>query len=211
MPIKPERCIMAEQIDLLTTAAATANGGNFEILEAGVYDGVCVGVTVRPFRKYQSEDLENKFQFVFQVVDGDTKHYLRTLPFRNVINEKSNLFLFLNGWTGLGLDKLTGGIDLKQFVGAKAQIVVGEAEREGKKYNSITNVIKTKKNSTVAFVKDDKAPAFLNKDLLASKWIDGLGFAEPKMDVSVDTITDDDLVKAAQAVQNTNMDEALPF
>ena len=133
---------MAEQIDLLTTAAATANGGNFEILEAGVYDGVCVGVTVRPFRKYQSEDLENKFQFVFQVVDGDTKHYLRTLPFRNVINEKSNLFLFLNGWTGLGLDKLTGGIDLKQFVGAKAQIVVGEAEREGKKYNSITNVIR---------------------------------------------------------------------
>lgn len=202
---------MAEQIDLLTTAAATANGGNFEILEAGVYDGVCVGVTVRPFRKYQSEELENKFQFVFQVVDGDTKHYLRTLPFRNVINEKSNLYLFLNSWTGLGLDKLTGGIDLKQFVGTKAQIVVGEAEREGKKYNNITNVIKAKKNSTVEFVKDDKAPAFLNKDLKASKWIDGLSFSEPKQDFSVDSITDDDLVKAAQAAKGVDFEEKLPF
>ena len=202
---------MAENIDLLTTAAATANGGDFEILEAGVYDGVCVGVTVRPFKKYQSEELENKFQFVFQVVDGEKKHYLRTLPFRNVINEKSNLYLFLNSWTGLGLDKLSGGVDLTKLVGTKAQIVVGEAEREGKKYNNITNVIKAKKNSTVEFAKDDKAPAFLNKDLKASKWIDGLGFAEPKMDVSVDTITDDDLVKAAQASKGVDFDEKLPF
>lgn len=201
---------MAEQ-NYFTTAAATANGGEFEILEAGVYDGVCVGVTVRNFKKYQSEDLEPKFQFVFQIADNGTNHYLRTLPLRNVINDKSNLFIMLNSWTGLGLDKLSGGFDLTKFVGAKAQIVVGEAEREGKKYNSITNVIKTKKNSTVEFVKDDKAPAFLSKNLLAAKWIDGLGFSEPKVDVSVDSITDDDLVKAAEAMKHTNMAEPLPF
>lgn len=202
---------MAEQ-DLLITSAATANGSDFEILEAGVYEGVCCGVTVRNFKKYQSEDLEAKFQFVFQIADNGTNHYLRTLPLRNVINEKSNLFLLLSSWTGCGLDKLTGGIDLKKLVGYKAQIVVGESEREGKKYNNITNVIKAKKNSTVEFVKDDKVPAFLNKDLLAAKWIDGLSFSEMQpQNVDVNTITDDDLVQAAQAVKNVDMNQDLPF
>lgn len=202
---------MANENDLLHTAAATANGGEFANLETGVYDGVCVGVTVKNYKKYQSDELEPKFQFVFQVVYDNQKHYLRTVPYRNVINDKSNLFLFLSGWTGAGLDKLSGGVDLTKLVGNKAQIVVGETERDGKKYNNITNVIKPKKSSTVDFVKDDKVPAYLAKDLLAAKWIDGLGFAEPKVDVSVDSITDDDLVKAAEAIKNTNMAEPLPF
>ena len=203
---------MANELDILTTAAATANGGEFEILEPSVYEGVCVGVTAKNFRKYQSDELEAKFQFVFQVVSDNQKHYLRTLPFRNVINDKSNLFLFLSSWTGANLEQLSGGVDLKKLVGQKAQIVVGEQERDNKKYNNITNVIKAKKNSTVAFVKDDAAPAYLTKDLLASKWIDGLSFSEMKpQNVDVNTITDDDLVQAAQAVKNVDMNQDLPF
>ena len=201
---------MANENDLLFTAAATANGGEFEILEPSVYEGVCVGVTVKNFRKFQSDELEPKFQFVFQIADNGTNHYLRTLPFRNVINEKSNLFLFLSNWTGAGLDKLSGGVDLKKLVGQKAQIVVGETERDNKKYNTITNVIKAKKSSTVEFVKDDKAPAYLTKDLLTAKWIDGLSFAEVKPQADV-KITDEDLIKAAEAVKNTNMEDPLPF
>ena len=101
---------------------------------------------------------------------------------------------------------------MKKLVGQKAQIVVGEQERDNKKYNNITNVIKAKKNSTVAFVKDDAAPAYLTKDLLASKWIDGLSFSEMKpQNVDVNTITDDDLVQAAQAVKNVDMNQDLPF
>lgn len=203
---------MANELDILTTAAATANGGEFEILEPSVYEGVCVGVTAKNFRKYQSDELETKFQFIFQVVSDNQKHYLRTLPFRNVINDKSNLFLFLSSWTGANLEQLSGGVDLKKLVGQKAQIVVGEQERDNKKYNNITNVIKAKKNSTVAFVKDDKAPAYLTKDLLASKWIDGLSFSEMQpQNVDVNTITDDDLVKAAQAAKNVDMNADLPF
>jgi hypothetical protein len=205
---------MAENFDLdiFTTTAATANGGEFTNLETGAYDGICVGVTVRNFKKFQSEELEKKFQFVFQIVDGDKKHYLRTLPYRNVINDKSNLFLFLSGWTGLTLEQLSGGFDLTKLVGAKAQIVVGEQERDGRKYNNIANVIKTKKNSTVAYVKDDKAPAFLAKDVLAAKWIDNIAFAEQKQQPQADVkMTDEDLIKAAEIAKQTDMDEKLPF
>lgn len=200
-----------ENIDLLTTAVPTSNNTEFEILDTGAYDAICVGVTARNFKKYQSEDLETKFQFIFQVVDNNQKHYLRTLPYRNVINEKSNLFLFLSNWTGATLDKLAQGLDLKKLVGLKAQVVVGDQEREGKKYNTITSVIKAKKNSTVTFIQDEHAPAYLTKDLLAAKWMDGLSFAEAKPQEEDAKITDADLIKAAEASKDVDMDADLPF
>ena len=172
---------MAEQTNGFMTAKPTESG-EFSLLEAGCYDAVCVGVTSRNFKKYQSEDLEAKFQFIFQIVDDGNKHYLRTLPLRNVINDKSNLFVLLNSWTGVTLEKCADGVDLSKLVGYKAQIVVDEQEREGKKYNGIQNILKAKKNSTVAFVPDDQAPAYLKSNLLLEKWIDGLGFAAPKED-----------------------------
>lgn len=189
---------MAEQNNEFMTAAATANGGEFALLETGAYSAVCVGLTKKEFKKYQSTETEPKFQFVFQVNDGDVNHYLRTLPFRNVINEKSNLFQFLNAWLGVSLEKAADGIDLGKTVGLKAQIVVDVAEREGKQYNVISNVLKAKKNDNVEFVKDDKAPAWLAKGpFIAEHWIDGLSFAEPKEDKV--EFTDDDLVKEAEA------------
>ena len=138
--------------------AAPSEGGEYSLLEDGAYDSVCVGVTCRNFKKYQSEDLESKFQFIFQIKDGDQLHYLRTLPYRNVINDRSNLFTFLNTWTGVTLEKLA----------------------EATKFNEIKNVLKIKKNSTVAFVPDTEAPAYLKNNLLAERWIDGLGFAAAK-------------------------------
>lgn len=219
---------MAEQNNEFMTAAATANGGEFALLETGAYSAVCVGLTKKEFKKYQSTETEPKFQFVFQVNDGDVNHYLRTLPFRNVINEKSNLFQFLNAWLGVSLEKAADGIDLGKTVGLKAQIVVDVAEREGKQYNVISNVLKAKKNDNVEFVKDDKAPAWLNKGpFICSRWMDGLSFAEPKEDKV--EFTDDDLVKEAEAKkpsepkkvaakeflnqkpEGTDEDESLPF
>lgn len=188
---------MAEQNNEFMTSAATGSS-EFELLETGAYSAVCVGLTKREFKKYKSDELEPKFQFVFQVVDGDTKHYLRTLPYRNVINEKSNLFQFLNGWLGVSLEKASEGIDLGKTVGLKAQIVVDVQERDGKSYNVISNVLKAKKNDKVEFIADDAAPAFLNKGpFICSRWIDGLGFAEPTENKV--EVTDDDLVKEADA------------
>ena len=88
---------MAEETRSEWMTAAPTNGGDFEILEAGAYDAVCVGLTRKNFKKFKSEtgELEQKFQFVFQISENGTNHYLRTLPMRNVINEKSNLFTFL--------------------------------------------------------------------------------------------------------------------
>lgn len=203
---------MAEENNEFMTAAATANGGEFELLETGAYSAICVGLTKKEFKKFKSEETEPKFQFIFQVVDGDTKHYLRTLPFRNVINEKSNLFLFLSAWLGVSLEKAADGIDLGKTVGLKAQLVVDVQERDGKQYNVISNVLKAKKNDPVQFVEDDKAPAFLNKGpFVCSRWIDGLSFAEPSEAKA--EVTDEDLVRMAeQPVAASSDDEAgLPF
>lgn len=204
---------MAEQNEFMTSAATGSS--EFELLETGAYSAICVGLTKREFKKYKSEELEPKFQFIFQVVDGDTKHYLRSLPLRNVINEKSNLFLFLNGWLGVSLEKASEGIDLGKTVGLKAQIVVDVQERDGKSYNVISNVLKAKKNDKVEFVADDAAPAYLNKGpFICSRWIDGLGFAEAKSAApSTETeFTDDDLIKYAKERESDESGEQpLPF
>lgn len=206
---------MAEQTNEFMTATPS-EGGEFELLETGAYSAICVGLTKKNFKRYQSNDLEPKFQFVFQVRDGDTNHYLRTLPFRNVINEKSNLFQFLSAWLGITLEKAAGGIDLGKTVGLKAQVVVDVDARDNKQFNIISNVLKAKKNDPVSFVADDHAPAWLNKGpFIAAHWIDGLSFAEAK-DQKND-FTDEDLTKfadakAAESSASSDDDEApLPF
>ena len=187
--------------DFLT--AAPSVGGDFQILEAGAYDAVCVGLLKKEFRKYnQPDETEPKFMMVFQIVEDGVCHYVRTVPYRNVIAEASKLFQFLNGWLGVTLDKAAGGIDLGKIVGLKAQVVVGEAEKDGKHFNTIENVLKAKKSSTVEFQPDDKAPAWLNKGpFICSRWMEGLSFAEPKEDKV--EFTDDDLVKEAEAKKPT--------
>lgn len=195
--------------DFLITAS-TANGGEFELLETGAYSGVCVGLIKKEFRKYNKPDeTEPKFQFVFQVSDNGTNHYLRTLPYRPVINDRSNLFNMLSSWVGVSLEKASEGIDLGKLVGVKAQLVVDIQEREGKQYNVISNILKPKKNDPVAFVKDDHAPAWLAKGpFLAEHWIDGLSFAEAKAEV-----TDEDLVRMAEQPVAASSDDVsgLPF
>ena len=202
---------MAEQNNGFITAKPTESG-EFPLLEAGAYNGVCVGVTARNFKKYQSEDLESKFQFIFQVVEDGQKHYLRTLPLRNVINEKSNLFVLLNSWTGVTLEKLSEGIDLSNLVGCKAQVVVNEQEREGKKYNVIEKIMKPKKNSSTEFAPDDKAPAYLKANLLLEKWIDGLGFAEKgeKDETSAESVKEQDFSNPAPGA-DSGEEPDLPF
>lgn len=214
---------MAEATNNEFMTAKPSEGCEFELLETGAYSAICVGLTKREFKKFKSEDTEPKFQFIFQVVDGDTKHYLRTLPYRNVINEKSNLFQFLNSWLGVSLEKASEGIDLGKTVGLKAQIVVDVQERDGKSYNVISNVLKAKKNDPVQFVADDAAPAFLNKGpFICSRWMEGLKFAEAEQSVD---FSDDDLVKEAEAkkgsatkkvdgkdfIGNKDEDSELPF
>lgn len=187
---------MAEQTNEFMTATPS-EGGEFELLETGAYSAVCVGLTKKEFKKYQSTEMEPKFQFVFQVHDGDTNHYLRTLPFRNVINEKSNLFQFLSAWLGVTLEKASSGIDLGKTVGLKAQVVVDIDARDNKQFNVISNVLKAKKNDPVAFVADDHAPAWLNKGpFIAAHWIEGLSFSEAKPKAE---FSDDDLVKLADS------------
>lgn len=196
-----------EQNDFIVTASENSE---FQLLESGAYDAICVGLSKREFKKYKSDELEPKLQFVFQVVEGGVKHYLRTVPYRIYINESSNLYKFVNAWTGVTYEKCLDGLDLSKLVGSKAQVVVGESERDGKKYNTIENVLKAKKSSSVVFVQDDQAPAYLTSNLLAARWIDGLGFAEASTE-SASTAGASPSTSESTGAPAAEEDDSLPF
>lgn len=173
------------------TAPAISESSDFLPLEDGCYEAVVVGLRGFVGTKYQSEEPEDKMQFVFQVQDGEGKlHYLTTKPLTNVLNDKSNLYKVLNGITGYGLDKFPVGFQYTQFVNAanpvKCQLTVktvASKKDPTKQFNEIDSYLKAKKNQKTTFVPDDKAPAWLNMNLKEACWIHGLAFQAPKDNV----------------------------
>lgn len=170
------------------TAPAATESGEFNILEDGCYEAVIVGLRGFEGTKYQSDEVEDKMQFVFQVQDGDgVLHYLTTKPLTNVLNEKSNLFKVLNGVTGYGLDKFPVGFRYTNLVNSdkpvKCQLTVktvASKKDPNKQFNEIDGYLKAKKGQKYTFVPDDKAPAWLNQNVKEVFWINGLGFLPPQ-------------------------------
>lgn len=169
------------------TAPAVTEGGDFNPLTDGCYEAIVVGLRGFTGTKYQSTELEDKMQFIFQVQDDDgVLHYLGSKPLSNVLNEKSNLFKVLNGITGYGLDKFPIGFNYGVFVNAekpvKCQIVVKTVPGKkdpSKTYNEIDSYLKAKKGQRNTFVPDDKAPAWLNQNVKEVIWMPGLSFQAP--------------------------------
>lgn len=162
------------------TAPAQTTATEYEILEDGAYEGILCGMTFKNFKKYQSEEIQPKMQFIFQVKEGDTLHYLKTKPMVNSINEKSNLFLCINAMTGATLDKVPLGYDYKNLLGWKCQLSVvtkPSAKDPNVTYNEISGYMKPKKSQKNELVPDDKVPYYLNENVLESAWMPGLSFA----------------------------------
>lgn len=169
-------------------APAVTETSDFSPLDEGCWEGIVVGLRGFTGTKYQSDEPEDKMQFVFQVQDGDgVLHYLTSKPLTNVLTEKSNLFKVLNGITGYGLDKFPVGFNYAQLVNSekpiKCQLVVKTVP--GKKdatkmYNEIDSYLKAKKGQKNQFVPDDKAPAWLNQNVKEVFWINGLSFLPPQ-------------------------------
>ncbi len=160
--------------------AMPSESGEFEVLEPGVYPGVCIGLTLKNFRDFNNkEQMVQKAQYVFQICEGGQQYYLRTKPFRIVLNEKSNLYQLINGWTKATLERMTNGFSCDKMVGFGAQIVVNHREDNGKTYADIANILPLKKGVKVPATPAE-IPAFLAKDVTAQLWADGITVKEEK-------------------------------
>ena len=169
-------------------APQATEGGEFNLLEDGCYEAVIVGLRGFVGTKFQSDEPEDKIQFVFQVQDGDgVLHYLTTKPLTNVLNDKSNLFKVLNGVTGYTLDKFPVGFMYTQLVNSEKPVkcqltvkTVASKKDPNKQFNEIDGYLKAKKGQKTAFIPDDKAPAWLNQNVKEVFWIQGLSFLPPQ-------------------------------
>ena len=163
--------------------AMPSETAEFEHLEAGAYNGVCCGVTAREFTDYNDKSKKvTKAQFIFQISEGQGGQcqYLRTRPFTIVLNEKSNLYTFINTWTGATLERMTKGFDCSKMVGFPAQVIVTETTgKDGKVYAEIANVLKAKKGQKVPVV-PDAIPAYLTRGCVEFLLAEGLTVKEDK-------------------------------
>lgn len=159
--------------------APLSDSAEFERLEDGVYNGVCVGVEIREYRDYNDPNATvQKATYIFQVAEGGQTFYFRTKPLKVVIGEKSNLFVLINGWTGASLEKMTEGFSMEKMVGYPAQLVINTVTgKDGKQYANLANVLKVKKGVKVP-VTPDAIPAYLVRNSLASILADGITVKE---------------------------------
>lgn len=161
--------------------AAPSEAADFERLDDGAYNGCCVGVTARDFPDYNDPSvMVTKIQYIFQVAEGGQTYYFRTKPMKNVINEKSNLFILINTWTGATMDRMLPGFNCDKMVGYGAQLVINTTTgKDGKQYANLANVLKLKKGVKVAPVQD-AIPAYLVKDCTAQILADGITVKAPE-------------------------------
>lgn len=168
--------------------AIVSEAGEFNNLEDGCYEAVVCGLRGFEGTKYQSDEVQDKIQVVFQVQDSEgVLHYLTTKPMTNVMNDRSNLFKMLSGLTGYGLDKFKDGFDLRQLINAenpvKCQLTIKTVTSKkdpNKSFNEIDGYLKAKKNQKNTFVADDKAPSWLNQNVKETLWMPGLSFLPPR-------------------------------
>lgn len=162
--------------------AAPSESADFERLDDGAYNGCCVGVIARDFPDYNDPSvMVTKIQYIFQVAEGGQTYYFRTKPMKNVINEKSNLFILINTWTGATMDRMLQGFNCDKMVGYGAQLVINTTTgKDGKQYANLANVLKLKKGVKVAPVQD-AIPAYLVKDCTAQVLAEGISVKAPEV------------------------------
>lgn len=159
--------------------APMSDAAEFEKLEDGVYNGVCVGAEIREYRDYNDPNASvQKATYIFQVAEGGQTYYFRTKPMKVIIGEKSNLFILINSWTGASLERMTQGFSMDKMVGFPAQLVINTVTgKDGKQYANLANVLKVKKGVKVP-VTPDAIPAYLVRNSLASILADGITVKE---------------------------------
>lgn len=184
-------------LDFLNVPAATeGNGSEYTPLEEGCYEAHLAAIVGKKLPKYQSEELEEKIIFTFQIVEEDQTHYVSTNPMKRVLNDKSNLYSLLHDWTKKSLDELEG-FNMGQLIGAPCQLTIKQEKKGDKTYLRIGGILSPKKSQKVGCVADE-APAFITKGSFFSKLADGITIKS-------------DAPKAAPATAPAEDDDELPY
>lgn len=152
--------------------AMPSETAEFEVLEPGSYDGVCIGITMREFTSKEGIKT-NKVQFVFEICEGAQQYFLRSKPCSLVLNEKSNLFQLIQSWTKASMERVTAGFSCDKMVGFGAQIIVSHREVNGRTYADIASVLPLKKGVKVE-VTPAEIPTYLGKGALKQLWAPGI-------------------------------------
>lgn len=149
--------------------------GDFERLEDGVYDGVCIGCELREYRDYNDPNAKvRKMSYIFQVALGGQCNYFRSKPMALIIGEKSNLFCFIQSWTGATIEKMAAGFAAEKMIGYPAQLVINTVTgKDGKQYANLANVLKVKKGVQVP-VTPDAIPVYLVRNSIVSSLAEGI-------------------------------------
>ena len=163
--------------------AGFSDTADFERIEDGMYQAACCGIVARNFADYNDKSKQvTKCQLLFQVAQDGETYYFKTKPMTPVINEKSNLFIFLQGATGCTLEKIhekyPNGFPLDNLVGMSVQVVVNTVTgKDGKEYANLANVLKAKKGQQTKVV-PDAIPAYLVRDAVSQSLAEGLTVKE---------------------------------
>lgn len=135
-------------------ALIASSNGKSEVkkLEAGSYDAVIVGAITRHIKDPLTGNTRDVFELIFQIIEDDVKHYIRTKDFKLSLNEKSSYFEFLKKYlkvtspadenfiprlksTGIVKD---GKLTLENHFGLSVKLVLDEnLAKNGKTYLQI--------------------------------------------------------------------------
>lgn len=159
--------------------APEVDESTFDILEDGVYDGICVGIVARNFPDYDDKTKEVlKVVFVYQICgSGGVNFYLRSRPMTISRNAKSVMASFITTWTGVSFEYFHDNFDLEKMLGVKAQVVVNSITKENRTYNNIANVLKGRKNVKAAVI-PDAIPGFIVRNAVDFQFCDGITIKE---------------------------------
>lgn len=180
----------------------------FGPLEDGMYPANCVAIVIREMKKFNSDELQDKAIFIFQVSEGDRSRYVKSKPFTLSLHEKSALWKTLSAWTKqktpealvekLGQD---GSFKVDSLIGKPVSLVLGTYEFNGNEYNEINAYMAPKPDQQSSFpIKSETLPEFITRDakmtLLAngmSEQGDGTDIVIPTFDEDEDEISDPEL------------------
>lgn len=173
---------MSEQTQQAATTnpwlAMPSSDAEWETLEPGSYNGVCIGVIMKEFPNFNDRSkVDQKVQFVFQIVEGGQQYYLKSKPCKVILGDKANLYLLINGWTKATLERMTNGFSCDKMVGYGAQLVTTTRESNGKVYAELANILPLRKGVKVA-VTPTEIPAFLAKGAINAVWAPGITVKE---------------------------------
>lgn len=190
---------------------------NFTPLEEGLYNAVCIGLTVKEMQNFDKTGIEDKIEFVFQIVEGEQTHYVRSKPCKKSLHEKAGLWKILASWTKqkdaetliskMGTD---GKFNIRYFLGKPIQLTIKLKEVGDKTYPYISDYMAPKKGQATD-VKVDAIPAYIVKDVKMKELVDGITIKEPTVKTEK-RATIADKVATTQPVDTeaANSDE-LPF